>query len=355
MYKLTDYDFDLPERLIAQAPCEGRSNSRLLHIQRQTGNMAGRRFFELAQLLKPGDLLVVNNTRVIPARLLGKKASGGQVEVLIIDYAGGMRHLAETGVFQCDCLIRASRRPKPETELLLDGGVRARVISHQERISQVAFDGGDAFGKALRNNGQIPLPPYIRRSLDDQDRMNRDKTDYQTVYARDEGAVAAPTAGLHFTEELLGQLADMGVGRAEITLHVGYGTFVPVRVEDIREHDIHSEYYTVDQAAADRINQTREAGGRVIAVGTTSVRTLEFLADDQGHVTPGTGQCNLFIYPGYRFKCVDAMITNFHLPKSTLLMLISAFYDREKILAAYNRAVAEQYRFFSYGDAMFIE
>lgn len=354
MFHLSDYDYHLPEDQIAQTPCEQRSASRLMHLDRSTHAISHHRFFDLERLLTPGDLLVVNNTRVIPARLMGTKQTGGQVEVLIIDYAGGMRHLQEKGLFQCDCLIRASRRPKPGSELLLGNGVRALVIAHEDRISTVAFPDGEAFTRELRENGQIPLPPYIRRS-GDQDRDARDKKDYQTVYARDEGAVAAPTAGLHFTDALLDRLAEKGIDRAEITLHVGYGTFVPVRVEDIRDHEIHSEYFTVSQEAADQINRTKCRGGRIVAVGTTSVRTLEFLAGDDGCIRPGTGQCNLYIYPGYRFKCVDAMVTNFHLPKSTLLMLISAFYDRERILSAYETAVKESYRFFSYGDAMFIE
>ena len=354
MYRLSDYDYHLPEGQIAQAPCEGRSGSRLMRIDRESRMLSHHRFFDLEQFLNPGDLLVVNNTRVIPARLMGTKETGGRVEVLIIDYAGGMRHLQETGLFQCDCLIRASRRPKPGSELILGKGIRARVVSHEGRVSCVAFPDGEAFTRELKENGQIPLPPYIRRD-GDPDREKQDRKDYQTVYARDEGAVAAPTAGLHFTQELLGRLADKGVARAELTLHVGYGTFVPVRVKDIRDHQIHSEYFTVSEAAAEQINRTKREGGRIVAVGTTSVRTLEFLSDDKGEIQPGTGQCNLYIYPGYTFKCVDAMVTNFHLPKSTLLMLISAFYDRERILAAYKTAVEEGYRFFSYGDAMLIQ
>ncbi len=355
MYLLSDYDYDLPEDQIAQVPCKERTASRLLRLDRQTHDVSHHHFFDLERFLNPGDLLVVNNTRVIPARLMGTKKTGGRVEVLIIDYAGGMRHLKDKGIFQCECLIRASRRPAPGSELILGNGIRAQVISHEERISLVAFPDGDAFARELRDQGQIPLPPYIRRAGDDPERDLQDKADYQTVYARDEGAVAAPTAGLHFTKDLLERLAAKDVERAEITLHVGYGTFVPVRVEDIRDHEIHSEYFTVTEESAAKINQTRKAGGRIVAVGTTSVRTLEFLADDEGFIRPGTGQCNLYIYPGYRFKCVDAMITNFHLPKSTLLMLISAFYDRERILSAYKTAVAENYRFFSYGDAMLIE
>ncbi len=355
MYRLSDYDYDLPEELIAQHPCEERSRSRLMRVDRRAGTLSHHRFYELENMLRPGDLLVVNDTRVIPARLMGQKKTGGRVEILIIDYASGIAHLEKTGVFQCDCLIRASKRPKPRTELDMDGGITARVVEHKERISVVAFPDGAGFVRRLKDAGQIPLPPYIKRTDTDMELAQKDKADYQTVYAASEGAVAAPTAGLHFTDTMMADLRSRGVGLARITLHVGYGTFVPVRVDDIRAHEIHSEFFTVSGEAARKINQTRAEGNRVIAVGTTSVRTLEFLADAQGNIRAGAGQCDLFIYPGYRFKCVDAMITNFHLPKSTLLMLISAFHSREKMLDAYAVAVSEKYRFFSYGDAMFIE
>ncbi|WP_020588183.1 tRNA preQ1(34) S-adenosylmethionine ribosyltransferase-isomerase QueA [Desulfobacter curvatus] len=363
MYNLFDYAYNLPESLIAQTPCEHRSLSRLMHLERKHHGINHRRFLDIADLLRPGDLLVVNDTRVVPARLLGHKPTGGRVEVLIIDYAAGMKHLTETGRFQCDCLIRASRRPEPGTVLELGQGIKATVIEHRDRISVVCFDGGTAFLSRLKKAGKMPLPPYIKRDqnsgqgkgasaqMDEQ----RDRQDYQTVYANAEGAVAAPTAGLHFTNDLLATLFAKGVEVARITLHVGYGTFVPVRVTDIRDHQIHSEYFIVDEQTAEKINRARRDGRRVIAVGTTSVRTLEFCANDDGIISAGQGRCDLFIYPGYRFKCVDAMITNFHLPESTLLMLISAFYDRERILDAYKVAVAEKYRFFSYGDAMFIE
>ena len=363
MYNLSDYHYNLPESLIAQAPCEHRSLSRLMHLDRRSHGISHRRFLDIADLLRPGDLLVVNDTRVVPARLLGHKPTGGRVEVLIIDYAAGMKHLADTGRFQCDCLIRASRRPEPGTVLDLGQDIKATVIEHRDRISVVSFDGGNDFLSRLKKAGKMPLPPYIKRNknpgqgkgtpaqMDEQ----KDRQDYQTVYANAEGAVAAPTAGLHFTKDLLATLSEKGVDVARITLHVGYGTFVPVRVKDIRDHQIHSEYFIVDEPTAEKINQARGAGRRVIAVGTTAVRTLEFCTDPGGRISAGQGRCDLFIYPGYRFKCVDAMLTNFHLPESTLLMLISAFYDRERILDAYKVAVAEKYRFFSYGDAMFIE
>nr|WP_320193714.1 tRNA preQ1(34) S-adenosylmethionine ribosyltransferase-isomerase QueA [uncultured Desulfobacter sp.] len=363
MYNLSDYAYDLPESLIAQTPCEHRSRSRLMHLARNSHGISHRRFLDIADLLRPGDLLVVNDTRVVPARLLGHKPTGGRVEVLIIDYAAGMKHLAETGRFQCDCLIRASRRPGPGTVLDLGQGIKATVIEHRDRISVVCFDGGAEFLSRLKKAGKMPLPPYIKRDQDSE-RGNdssaqmdeqKDRQNYQTVYANAEGAVAAPTAGLHFTKDLLKTLCAKGVEVAKITLHVGYGTFVPVRVKDIRDHQIHSEYFIIDEQTAEKINQAHGGGRRVIAVGTTSVRTLEFCTNDDGIISAGQGRCDLFIYPGYKFKCVDAMITNFHLPESTLLMLISAFYDRERILKAYKVAVAEKYRFFSYGDAMFIE
>jgi S-adenosylmethionine:tRNA ribosyltransferase-isomerase len=355
MYLLSDYDYDLPDRQIAQVPCAGRSGSKLLHIDRKNNGVGHHRFFDLTGLLAPGDLLVVNNTRVIPARLLGKKETGGRVEVLIIDYAAGMKNLEENGSFQCDCLVKASKNPKPGVILHLGDGIKAEVIKVKQYISEVRFLGGVQFVKALKRSGQIPLPPYIKRNGEDGDLALADRETYQTVYASTEGAMAAPTAGLHFTNALIADLEAKGIEFANITLHVGYGTFVPVRVDDIREHKIHSEYYSVSPEAAQKINQAKKEGRRVIAVGTTSVRTLEFLSDDKGCVTPGIGMCDLFIYPGYTFKCVDAMVTNFHLPKSTLLMLVSAFYTREKMIQAYETAINEDYRFFSYGDAMFIE
>ncbi len=354
MYNLSDYDYDLPEEQIAQVPCQGRSCSKLLYIDRKRDELSHHHFFDLAKLLKPGDLLVVNNTRVIPARLFGKKETGGRVEVLIIDYANGVKNLEEKGFFQCDCLIRASKNPKSGAVLHLDGGIKAEVMEVKQYISEVRFFGGVQFIEALKRSGKIPLPPYIKRS-DDDALTQTDRETYQTVYAKTEGAVAAPTAGLHFTNSLISDLEKKGVEFANITLHVGYGTFVPVRVEDIRDHQIHSEFYCVSPAAAQKINRAKKEGRRVVAVGTTSVRTLEYLSDDRGCLSPGVGSCDLFIYPGYTFKCVDAMVTNFHLPKSTLLMLVSAFYKREKMIQAYETAIHADYRFFSFGDAMFIE
>lgn len=324
-----------------------------MHIHRPSGKISHYQFSDMIDLLSPGDLLVVNNTKVVPARLHGKKETGGKVEILIIDYASGMQHLEANGSFQCDCLIKASKRPKVGSELLLEKGVKAKVISHKESITEIRFLNGASFPSYLEKEGELPLPHYIKR--DDQADATNDHEDYQTVYANQKGAVAAPTAGLHFTKPLLAELMEKGIDITPITLHVGYGTFVPVRVADIREHDIHSEFFSISSESADKINQAKTEKRRVIAVGTTSVRTLEFAADENGTVQATTGVCDLFIYPGYSFTCVDAMLTNFHLPESTLLMLVSAFYEREKMLAAYAQAIDSQYRFFSYGDAMFIE
>jgi S-adenosylmethionine:tRNA ribosyltransferase-isomerase len=354
MFDLSDYAYDLPEGLIAQKPCDTRSDSRLMHIHRRTHAVSHHRFAHLPDLLQPGDLLVVNDTRVIPARLFGKKATGGRVEVLIIDYAQGMQQLEKTGSFECRCLVKASKMPKAGSILYFSDRMTGQVVAVNEGVCEIRFSGGKQFVHYMKSAGSLPLPPYIKRGKD-ADLADEDRNHYQTVYARNDGAVAAPTAGLHFTDSLIDQLAQKQIGMVHITLHVGYGTFVPVRVDDIRDHRIHSEYYSLPTATAQKINEARDQGRRVVAVGTTSVRTLEFTADGHGHVTPGTGTCDLYIYPGYRFTCVDAMITNFHLPKSTLLMLVSAFYDRERILQAYASAVAEKYRFFSYGDAMLIE
>ncbi|MDA3790592.1 MAG: tRNA preQ1(34) S-adenosylmethionine ribosyltransferase-isomerase QueA [Desulfobacula sp.] len=354
MYLLSDYDYELPEKQIAQVPCKDRSGSKLLHIDRKNNGLNHYLFRNLTDLLMPGDLLVVNNTRVIPARLMGKKSTGGRVEVLVIDYSIGLANLEKIGFFQCDCLIKASKSPKQGAILYLGDKIKAQVVQVKGYVTEVRFLGGAKFIDFLKNSGHIPLPPYIKRA-DDINLAEQDKESYQTVYAAAEGAVAAPTAGLHFTKSLITDLEAKGVEFANITLHVGYGTFVPVRVDDIRDHQIHSEFFTMSREAAKKINKARQEKRRVIAVGTTSVRTLEFLADENGCVTPGSGMCDLFIYPGYTFKCVDAMITNFHLPQSTLLMLVSAFYDRKKMIQAYETAIKEDYRFFSYGDAMLIQ
>lgn len=353
MFNLSDYFYDLPKDRIAQNPCKNRSESKLLHINRNSDTLAHHRFNDLIHLLGDGDLLVVNNTKVVPARLFGKKETGGKVEILLIDYASGMQHLEQTGYFQCDCLVRASKSPKEGARIILADDVQARVEKRKGSISEIRFLNGREFPRFLSTHGKVPLPPYIER--DGSSTYQGDKENYQTVYAQKKGAVAAPTAGLHFSAGLMADLEKKGVEITQVTLHVGYGTFVPVKVHDIRDHQIHSEYFSLSSEDAARINSAKETGRRVIAVGTTSVRTLEYLADKNGRVTAQNGMCDLYIYPGYQFKCVDAIITNFHLPESTLLMLVSAFHTREKMLAAYKEAIDRDYRFFSYGDAMLIE
>ncbi len=343
MYSLSDYDYPLPEQLIAQQPLDRRDRSRLLCLDRASGRREHHNFSHLVDLLNPGDLLVLNNTKVINGRLLGRKQSGGKVEVLILDYAQGVREN------RFECLVRASKRPKPGSRLFFDHGLTAEVTEVCSSTCRIAFNGSISLDQALEAIGHVPLPPYIARSDTSQDRET-----YQTVYAEKKGAIAAPTAGLHITENLLQRLRRKGIEITFLTLHVGYGTFVPVRVADIRRHQMHAEWFSLDTPAADAVHRAKERGGRVVAVGTTSVRTLEFCTAENGTLTPQSGMCDLFIYPGYEFKAVDAMITNFHLPQSTLLMLVSAFAGREEILNAYAEAVRERYRFFSYGDAMII-
>jgi S-adenosylmethionine:tRNA ribosyltransferase-isomerase len=343
MYSLSDYDYDLPESLIAQEPMAQRDRARLLRLSRRSGHWEHRRFGDLVNLLSPGDLLVLNNTKVINGRLLGRKESGGKVEVLVLDYAQGLpRNLFK-------CMVRASKRPKPGSRLLFQRGLEARVESVNTRTCSLSFWGDMALDEALDTIGHVPLPPYIHREDGPQDRNT-----YQTVYADKRGAIAAPTAGLHFTQNLLDQLNQKGIKIAYLTLHVGYGTFAPVRVEDIRQHQIHTEWFNLDTKAAAAVNRTKAQGHRVVAVGTTSVRTLEYCAAGERGIEPRDGMCDLFIYPGYKFKLVDAMITNFHLPQSTLMMLVSAYAGRDNIMNAYAEAVAQKYRFFSYGDAMMI-
>ncbi len=344
MYALTDYDYYLPKELIAQQPLDGRDQSRLFCLDRGSGQWAHGQFSDLVDMLNPGDLLVLNNTKVINGRLLGHKESGGKVEVLILDYAQGIRHN------RFECMVRASKRPKPRSRLFFDQGLEAEVMAVHSNTCQIAFSGAISLDQALEEIGHVPLPPYIERKDNPQDRIQ-----YQTVYAEEKGAIAAPTAGLHMTDAMLDRLHHKGVETAFITLHVGYGTFVPVRVEDIRQHQMHAEWFSLDTSVADAANRAKARGRRVVAVGTTSVRTLEFCAAENGQIAPQSGMCDLFIYPGYQFRAVDAMITNFHLPQSTLLMLVSAFAGRKKVLAAYAEAVREKYRFFSYGDAMMIK
>ncbi|MDY0162114.1 tRNA preQ1(34) S-adenosylmethionine ribosyltransferase-isomerase QueA [Desulfobotulus sp.] len=351
MFFLSDYAYTLPQELIAAHPAPERDASRLLALNRLSGSMEHRYFRDLPQLLRSGDLLVLNDTRVIPARLQGKKETGGRVEVLILDYVGGCEALEKEGVFRCACLVRASKRPLVGSFLLIGERIRAQVEALEvDGSARLAFYSEDPLPQALLDAGSLPLPPYILRDSEDP----KDRGDYQTVYARHAGAVAAPTAGLHFTEGLLRDLADQGVEIRRLTLHVGYGTFAPVRVEDIRTHRMHSERFEISGETAAAICRAKAEGRRVVAVGTTCVRTLEYAGREGRGVTAGKGSCDLFIYPGFDFKIVDAMLTNFHLPETTLMMLVSAFAGYQPIMAAYREAIARRYRFFSYGDAMFI-
>ncbi|BAN36022.1 s-adenosylmethionine/tRNA-ribosyltransferase-isomerase [Sulfuricella denitrificans skB26] len=338
--KTSDFDFDLPPELIAQFPTQERSQSRLLHLNGVSGALADGRFCDLTQLLKPGDLLVFNDTRVIKARLFGVKDSGGKLEVLIERVLDEHHALAQ---------IRASHAPKLDSGLLLAGVIAATVEERQGELYRLHFAGETPLLELLEQYGSLPLPPYITHAPE-----ALDESRYQTVYARQPGAVAAPTAGLHFDPAMLESLEKMGVKIAYVTLHVGAGTFQPVRVENIAEHHMHSEWYTVPQRTVDLIRQARTAGGRVMAVGTTSLRALESAAAS-GELEAGSSETNIFIFPGYRFRVVERLLTNFHLPKSTLLMLVSAFGGMENIRCAYRHAVEQRYRFFSYGDAMLIE
>jgi len=348
MYSLADYDYELPAELIAQEPIGRRDHSRLLRLDRATGEASHHRFDGIAGFVSPGDVLVVNDTAVVNARLLGRKESGGRAEVFLLDYAGGSR-ADDPRRFSCECLVRSAKPARPGTRIFFGEGLAGKIVAAGAGTCRVEFSSEEDFDAALDRLGHVPLPPYIRRSDQPWDRAA-----YQTVYAAVRGAVAAPTAGLHFTPELIRLLQARQVTVVPITLHVGYGTFAPVRAGDIREHRMHAERFTIPAATAVAVPAARANGKRVVAVGTTVVRTLEFATDGQGRLAAGSGNCDLFIYPGFRFKAVDAMVTNFHLPKSTLLMLVSAFAGRENILNAYRVAVRERYRFYSYGDAMVI-
>ena len=336
--KRTDFNYQLPAELIAQRPLEQRSASRLLCLDRQSGDLSDRKFNELPSLLNSGDLLVFNNTEVIPARLFGRKASGGRIEILVERLLNRQECLAQ---------VRASKSPKPGGKLLLEDGSELLVLERQEGFFHLQSVNTDLMD-LLQGLGHMPLPPYITREDNDADRRR-----YQTVYAETPGAVAAPTAGLHFDQVLLDQLKDAGIESTTVTLHVGAGTFQPVRVNNIEDHLMHAEWLEVSQSACDAIAAAKARGGRVVAVGTTAVRSLETAAQG-GSPAPYSGDSRIFIYPPYRFRVVDAMITNFHLPESTLVMLVSAFAGREQTLAAYRHAVEQEYRFFSYGDAMLL-
>ena len=339
--KTSDFYFDLPEELIAQDPLEDRSSSRLLVLNKETGNIAHKVFKNIREYLKPGDCLVLNNTKVIPARLIGEKeGTGAKIELLLLKRMEG--DVWET-------LVKPGKKAKPGTRIVFGGGLLIGEITEvvEEGNRHVKFYYEGIFEEILDQLGQMPLPPYITHQLQDKNR-------YQTVYAKYEGSAAAPTAGLHFTQELLQELKGMGVEIASVTLHVGLGTFRPVKVDDVTKHHMHSEFYQVLPEEAETINAAKREGRRVICVGTTSCRTIESAADENGVVQAGSGDTEIFIYPGYQFKVLDCLITNFHLPESTLLMLVSALAGKEHIMDAYHEAVKERYRFFSFGDAMFI-
>ena len=334
--KLSDFDFDLPKSLIAQHPTEKRADSRLLIVQK---NIIDATFSQLGEFLKPKDLLILNDTKVIPARLFGRKESGGKVEILVERLIND---------FQALVMIKASRAPKIGSDIVLENDEQVKVIDKASGLYRLSF-GSNSILTLLNEIGHVPLPPYIERIDNKEDLMR-----YQTVYAKNDGAVAAPTAGLHFDESLLSSLNSYGVNHAFVTLHVGAGTFLPVQVEDIKDHKMHSECFEVCQETIDKIVTTKENGGRIVAVGTTAVRTLESIALP-GELSSTKGDTDIFIYPGFEFRLVDAMITNFHLPKSSLLMLVSAFIGIEKMFQIYQYAIEEKYRFFSYGDAMLLE
>ena len=336
-----DFDYELPQELIAQDPLEDRSSSRLMVLDKHTGELQHRVFRDILDYLKPGDCLVINNTKVIPARLYGaKEGTNAKIEVLLLKRRAD--DVWET-------LVKPGKKARPGTRILFGDGLLVGevtdIVEEGNRLIRFSYEG--IFEEILDQLGQMPLPPYITHEL-------KDKNRYQTVYARYDGSAAAPTAGLHFTPELLQQVRDKGIRIAEVTLHVGLGTFRPVKVENVLDHHMHSEFYMVSQEAADIINETKAAGGHVISVGTTSTRTLESAADEKGMLHETSGWTEIFIYPGYQFKVIDELITNFHLPQSTLVMLVSALAGREHVLAAYQEAVRERYRFFSFGDAMLI-
>jgi len=337
--QLTDFQFDLPDELIAQFPSDQRTASRLLSLDGDSGDITDLQFLDLLDLLRADDLLVFNNTKVIPARLLGQKDTGGKIEVLVERVLDDHRVLAH---------IRSSKTPGAGRHLLLEGHLDVEVLGRQDALFELYFHDELSATQALEQYGRLPLPPYIERDVDKED-LER----YQTVYAEHIGAVAAPTAGLHFDQAMLENIETLGIETAQVTLHVGAGTFQPVRVDDIKTHQMHSERIEVTEAVCEQVKATHARGGRVIAVGTTSMRALES-ASQSGVIEPFSGETEIFIYPGYQFKSVDAMVTNFHTSESTLLMLVSAFAGRDNIMAAYHHAIEQKYRFFSYGDAMFI-
>lgn len=353
-----EFNFTLPEHLIAQTPLESREKSRLMRIDKNTGELGHHHFYELPKILRPGDCLVLNDSRVIPARLLGRRDTGGAVEVVLLREVQepqpkvsppSSHSTCSPSAVHWECLTRPGKKTMPGTRLIFGNGELTATVRDKadggNKIIEFHVDG--IFMEVLERLGKMPLPPYIHEELLDAER-------YQTVYSRESGSAAAPTAGLHFTHELLDEVKACGVEVCYLTLHVGLGTFRPVKAEHIEDHEMHSESYTISKETADTINRTKQNGGRVIAVGTTSCRTLESIADGSGLVTHGSGDTDIFIYPGYKFKCMDGLITNFHLPESTLIMLVSAFAGKDNILKAYEAAIEKEYRFFSFGDAMLI-
>ncbi len=340
--KTSDFYYDLPEELIAQEPLKDRSSSRLLVLDRETGEIEHKIFKDITNYLKEGDCIVINDTKVLPARLIGERVgTGAKVEILL---------LVRKDINTWEVLVKPGKKARPGDKISFGGGkLVAEILETIEggnRIIKFHYDG--VFENIIEELGEMPLPPYITHKLEDRNR-------YQTVYAEHDGSAAAPTAGLHFTPELIEKIQNMGVKIAHVTLHVGLGTFRPVKVDDVTNHEMHSEYYVVEKSQADIINETKKNGGRVIAVGTTSTRTLESVTDENGVVHEGSGWTKIFIYPGYKFKAIDCLITNFHLPESTLIMLVSALAGKENVFKAYEIAVKEKYRFFSFGDAMFIQ
>lgn len=354
MFDLNDYDYELSPELIAQSPVLERDRSRLLVINGSHGSFEDRMFCDILDRFRPGDRLVINDTRVFPARLSGTKPTGGKLELFLLEYPGLPADPETAASFSVTvkCLLKSSKRPKPGSGIVFDEKYSGQILEYLGGgEALVRLEGQGGFEEFLEDFGQVPLPPYIKR---EKGTSEADRERYQTVFAVNTGAVAAPTAGLHFTPDLLDALAGKGIGISRITLHVGHGTFVPVRVDDIRDHKIHAEYVSITRQTADQIKATRERGGRIWAVGTTTARLLEYAANVNGELEAGEGWCDLYIYPGYRFRVVDNLITNFHLPKSSLLFLVSALAGRERILQAYHHAVSRRYRFYSYGDAMAI-
>jgi S-adenosylmethionine:tRNA ribosyltransferase-isomerase len=350
MFDIEDYDFELREELIAQSPARHRDRSRLLQVDRQHGNISDRNFYDIPMLLAPGDLLVINNTRVVPARLYGQKESGGRAEILVLEHPEALDERISESRW---CLLKSSKRPKQGSRIFFKDGLTGTVEELTEGgLARIAFTGPQTIDHMLENEGTIPLPPYIKR--DDGEFSSLDRERYQTIFSTKRGAVAAPTAGLHFTEEVVSALKKRDITITGITLHVGYGTFQPVRVTDIREHRLTEEYYSIPAETALAINRAKEEGRRVIAVGTTTVRTLESAALKSGSIEPSSGKTGLLITPGFRFSIIDGLVTNFHLPRSSLLFLVSAFGGMEHIKKAYAHAVSQGYRFYSYGDAMLI-